>query len=292
MLDGYQGTMLQSASEKLDDLRLRMPNAGGLVIAPNIQMAEYMASVLEMIEGESPQIVHSELPNSDNKIRAFRNSDKRWLVSVAMVSEGVDIKRLRVLAYLPYSTTELSFRQAVGRVVRSCPPNDDTRAYVLMPSFETFDAYAIRVEKEMSPAKRKDPGKPKTKTCPVCREECSLSASHCHSCDHEFAAPTPRFKQCTACESLNPLSAKECQFCGHSFEMAFTVSLDEAMRDGAIIRGMSVNEHDVELSEKIAPEIRRRVLSSNDEALVKILRTLPDESWGVLKNIMTSSASI
>jgi hypothetical protein len=29
----------------------------------------------------------------------FRNSKKRWLVSVAMVSEGVDIPRLRIMAY-------------------------------------------------------------------------------------------------------------------------------------------------------------------------------------------------
>ena len=61
------------------------------------------------------------------------------------------------------------------------------------------------------------------------------------------------------------------------------------MRDGAIIRGMSIDEGDVLLSERIAPEIRRKVLSSNDEALVKILRTLPDESWGVLKTIMNTT---
>lgn len=287
--EGYQSTMLQSASEKLDDLRLRMPNAGGLVIAPNIVMAEYMSLVIEMIEGEKPAMVHSELPNADSKIKAFRNSDKRWLVSVAMVSEGVDIKRLRVLAYLPYATTELAFRQAIGRVVRSYSPEDDTRAYVLMPSFETFDLYATRVEKEMSPGKRKDPGRPKKKTCPACGEECNLNATHCHYCEHEFTSSTKRYKHCDSCDALNPLDAKECQVCGKSFLSGFTISLEEAMRDGAIIRGMSVNEEDVLLAEKIAPGIRRKVLSSNDEALVKVLRTLPDESWGVLKTIMNTT---
>ena len=53
-----------------------------------------------------------------------------------MVSEGVDIKRLRVLVYLPAARTELAFRQAIGRVVRTLGPDDDTRAYVVMPSFE------------------------------------------------------------------------------------------------------------------------------------------------------------
>ena len=287
--DGYQSTMLQCASDKLDDLRLRMPNAGGLVIAPNIRMAEYMSSVLEMIEGEKPAIVHSDLSNADSKIKAFRNNDKRWLVSVAMVSEGVDIKRLRVLAYLPYATTELAFRQAIGRVVRSSSPDDDTRAYVLMPSFETFDIYAARVEKEMSPGKRKDSGKPQKKTCPVCREECDLNATHCHFCEHEFSRSTKRYKNCPSCDSLNTISARECQSCGQSFVSGFTISLEEAMRDGAIIRGMSIGEEEVLLSEKIAPEVRRKVLSSNDQALVKILRSLPEESWGVLKTIMNTT---
>ena len=38
-------------------------------------------------------LVHSQMPNADNKINIFRdNPNKRWIVSVAMISEGVDIK--------------------------------------------------------------------------------------------------------------------------------------------------------------------------------------------------------
>jgi superfamily II DNA or RNA helicase len=101
-----------------------MPDAGGLVIASSIQMAEYMATLIEMIEGERPFLVHSDMPNPESKIKAFRNTDKRCIVSVGMISEGVDIKRLRVLIYLPQGTTELAFRQAVDRVVRSKGPTE------------------------------------------------------------------------------------------------------------------------------------------------------------------------
>jgi superfamily II DNA or RNA helicase len=139
LLTGYQATMLEWGSAKLTDLRHRMPDAGGLVIAPSIEMAEYMVDLIEQIEGEKPLLVHSQLAHPESRIRAFRNTDKRWLVSVAMVSEGVDIKRLRVLVYLPNALTELAFRQAIGRVVRTAGHDDDTRAYVLMPSFETFE---------------------------------------------------------------------------------------------------------------------------------------------------------
>lgn len=97
--------------------------------------------LLEAIEGEAPMIVHSQMNNPDARIKAFRNTDKRWIVSVAMISEGVDIKRLRVLVHLPNALTELAFRQAIGRVVRTQGHDDDTRAYVVMPCTETFEAY-------------------------------------------------------------------------------------------------------------------------------------------------------
>ena len=73
--------MLMQAASKLDQIRERMPNAGGLVIAPDIEMAKYMADLLAEIEGEPVQIVHSQLPNADQKIKAFRKSSARWLVS-------------------------------------------------------------------------------------------------------------------------------------------------------------------------------------------------------------------
>lgn len=76
----YQATMVEWASEKLTDLRDRMPRAGGLVIAPSIEMAEYFATLIERFEGERPIIVHSQMPNAEGRISAFRNTDKRWIV--------------------------------------------------------------------------------------------------------------------------------------------------------------------------------------------------------------------
>ena len=72
-----------------------------------------------------------------------------------MVSEGVDIRRLRVLVYLPNALTNLAFRQAIGRVVRTNGPNDDTRAYVVMPSIKILEGYARKVEDEISPVHKK-----------------------------------------------------------------------------------------------------------------------------------------
>ena len=45
-LNCYQATMLKWGIEKLDEARKRIPNAGGLVIAPSIKVAE-AAKVIE-----------------------------------------------------------------------------------------------------------------------------------------------------------------------------------------------------------------------------------------------------
>ena len=284
---GYQGTMVDWGSEKLDQLRQRMPNAGGLVIAPTIEMAEYFCSLIEFVEGERPILVHSGLPNADSRIKAYRHGDMRWLVSVAMVSEGVDIPRLRVLVYLPSSLTEVSFRQAIGRVVRSAGPKDDTRAYVVMPSFNTFDRYARSVENEMSPAKRKSEDGPNFKRCPICESECGLGAKSCDSCGHEFPESSPRLKSCRDCGALNALTANDCYFCGASFQADFVITLREALRSGAIVRGMDLDEEEVVESENMASEFRDLVLRSGDENLVRVIQLLPEESYARLGNLFS-----
>ena len=285
LLDGYQATMLDWGIEKLTELRHRMPEAGGLIIAPNIIMAEYMVDLIERIEGEKPILVHSQMPNPNAKIRAFRNTDKRWLVSVAMVSEGVDIKRLRVLLYLPNALTELAFRQAIGRVVRTMGTDDDTRAYVVMPSIQLFEDFARRVEEEMSPAARSADDTPRHKVCRECGNKCELGASACPVCSHEFPKTPERLKPCGECEALNPITSKTCHACGTSSEHDFTLTLDEALRTGAIVRGMDIEEQEVQDGEEIAPVVRGRILRSGDQRLIRIVQTLPDESWARLRSI-------
>lgn len=285
-LDGYQATMLEWGGQKLTDLRLRMPEAGGLVIAPTIEMAEYMVNLIELLEGERPLLVHSQMPNPESRIKAFRNTDKRWLVSVAMVSEGVDIKRLRVLVYLPNALTELAFRQAIGRVVRTGGPEDDTRAYVVMPSFETFEVYARRVEEEMSSSAHAGAEEPRTKRCGVCGHECALGERECPECGHEFPVAPKRNKACQECGALNPVTATACHACGAAFSQIFTLTLDEALRAGAIVRGMDLDESEVQEAELIAPQVRSLILRSGDERLVRILKVLPDESWARLRDIL------
>jgi len=286
-LDGYQASMLTSAIEKLDCLRNQMPAAGGLVIAPNIEMAEFMAKLIEILDGEKPVVVHSDMTDPGQKISAFRNSDRRWLVSVAMVSEGVDIQRLRVLVYLPNALTELAFRQAVGRVIRTYGYEDTSRAYIVIPALNIFDNFARRIEEEMPQSARTEE-QTRQKVCPDCGEQHELSTRVCR-CGYEFPLPKAKLKPCHTCGALNASSAKSCDQCGASFESLFKISLDEALRNGAWARGIELDEEEVQEAEKNAFYVKDLALKSGDAKIIRLISVLPEESWSRLKAILDSS---
>jgi hypothetical protein len=85
---------------------------------------------------------------------------------------------------------------------------------------------------------------------------------------------------------LNSRSASACESCGASFSASFTLTLNEALRTGAIVRGMDLDEAEVRESEQLAPLIRGKILQSGDETLVRLMKNLPDESWARLRDIL------
>jgi superfamily II DNA or RNA helicase len=292
----YQASMLAWGIEKLNAIRQDIPHAGGLVIAPSIEIAEYMAALLEQLDTQptaqakpseaKPMLVHSSMPNADELIKAFRTSDHRWLVSVAMVSEGVDIKRLRVLVYLPLPQTELAFRQAMGRVVRNLDEEDGSRAYVIMPAHKTFEKYAREVENEMGPALRRVPPRVSVRICSDCGADSPRGLQACPVCDSEFSSTKHVFKTCDSCGGLNPANAQDCQVCRHSFRSAMQVILKEAHRSGAIIRGVVHDEEDVRTGERRGPQIQSDILASQHPELIKMAKGMPAEAWGLLLKIL------
>lgn len=291
----YQASMLWWGIEKLNAIRQDIPQAGGLVIAPSIEIAEYMTALLEQLDQPTaqakssdarPLLVHSNMPNADELIKAFKTSDHRWLVSVAMVSEGVDIKRLRVLVYLPLPQTELAFRQAMGRVVRNLDEDDSSRAYVIMPAHKTFEDYAREVESEMRPGLRRAPPRVSIRICPDCGTESPRGLQTCPVCDKEFSPVKHAFKTCDICGGLNPVTAQDCQVCQHPFQSAIQVTLNDARRSGAIIRGVVHDEEDVRIGEQRGPQIQSDILASRHPELIKMAKGMPAEAWGLLLKIL------
>jgi superfamily II DNA or RNA helicase len=133
--------MLRDANDYLISLRAQGDtDAAGLVVCVDCTHAARVTRHLEeKIIGRRPVLACSTMqdendPAPANAIRQFINSHDPWLVAVNMVSEGIDVRRLRVVVYLTNRLTLLSFRQIVGRVVRTDPANADDHGRVYIPA--------------------------------------------------------------------------------------------------------------------------------------------------------------
>jgi superfamily II DNA or RNA helicase len=145
----WMGEVLRDGNARLSEVRAEgHPDAGGLVIASDQEHARAIAARLASVSGEQPELVMSDEPDASRRIADFASSDRRWLVSVLMVSEGVDIPRLRVGVYATAARTELFFRQVVGRFIRSTPRPRRQMSYLLMPADPRLKALAHEIELE------------------------------------------------------------------------------------------------------------------------------------------------
>ena len=146
----WMGEVLRDGDARLSEVRAGgHPDAGGLVIASDQDHARAIAARLGSVSGEQPELVMSDEPGASRRIADFASSDRRWLVSVLMVSEGVDIPRLRVGVYATAARTELFFRQVVGRFIRTTPGGPRRQmSYLLMPADPRLKALAHEIELE------------------------------------------------------------------------------------------------------------------------------------------------
>ena len=137
--------VLEQAHERLMYLRGTHPQAGGLVIAMDQEHAHGIARLIRQRFATPADVVVSDDPGASAKITAFAESDAPWLVSVRMVSEGVDIPRLRVGVYASTISTELFFRQAVGRFVRWQAGRPSQKAFVYLPDDVRLRTHAFQI---------------------------------------------------------------------------------------------------------------------------------------------------
>jgi len=132
--DEWLGDVLARAHLRLMSVRAEgHRDAGGLVAAMNQDHARAIAALMERRLGVRPTIVVSDLADASERIASFARSTEPWIVAVHMVSEGVDIPRLRVGVFASNVVTELYFRQFCGRFVRTIDGSVDPEAYVFVP---------------------------------------------------------------------------------------------------------------------------------------------------------------
>jgi superfamily II DNA or RNA helicase len=150
-------TVLRDAVERLKTVRRQQPDAGGLIIATDQDHARGIADLLTWRFKVDATLVTSDDPSASERISAFAASSSNWLVAVRMVSEGVDIPRLRVGVYATATTTDLFFRQAVGRLVRWMPGVTDQRAWLYIPDDQRLRTWAALMAERRRHSLARDP---------------------------------------------------------------------------------------------------------------------------------------
>jgi superfamily II DNA or RNA helicase len=151
----WLAAVLLRAGAQLNHLRIRDPKAAGLVIAIDQDHARGIANLIHERLGVLPTIATSDDPDASRKISAFSESSAPWIVAVRMVSEGVDIPRLRVGVWATNTVTELFFRQAVGRLVRWRAGLAKQPAYMFIPDDHRLRLYATGIAEQRRHSLRK-----------------------------------------------------------------------------------------------------------------------------------------
>jgi superfamily II DNA or RNA helicase len=150
-------SVLEQAHNQLLHLRASDPTAAGLVIAMDQDHARGIAQILYDRFGVSAAVATSDDPAASQRIADFVQGEAPWIVAVRMVSEGVDIPRLRVGVYATNTVTDLFFRQAVGRLVRWTGNLERQAAYVFIPDDFRLRRFAATIaEQRRHSLKRKD----------------------------------------------------------------------------------------------------------------------------------------
>ena len=142
--------ILKEADAKLAGIRQDgHRDAAGLVVAADSEHARRIAKLLREATGRAPLVVLHAETRAAAKLAAFTGSTDPWIVAVNMVSEGVDIPRLRVGVYATAAKTPLIFRQIVGRFVRTLPRRPPEPSWLYVPADPVLRDHAATIEQEL-----------------------------------------------------------------------------------------------------------------------------------------------
>ena len=162
-VDGHPNGMLEDmlfrANRQLMDLRaVGHERAGGLIVCAEKLQARQVRDLIQRISGHKAVLVLNDEPGSDHAIDSFVHGFTPWMVAIRMVTEGVDIPRLRIGIYLSNVTQKLTFIQFLGRMVRHFKGDVFNKGdpagegYLYFPGDERLKETAAVIEREVQEA--------------------------------------------------------------------------------------------------------------------------------------------
>jgi len=168
--------VLDQAHEQLTAIRASQPHAGGLIIAIDHEHAKGIVELMRRRHGVTPTLVLSDDPTASARIEHFAEGSMPWIVAVRMVSEGVDIPRLRVGVFATNTATELFFRQAAGRLVRWTRGMRHQKAFFFIPDDPRLRTFAAQIADQRRHSLRRRDDDDRRDPDPGALEELSVGA--------------------------------------------------------------------------------------------------------------------
>lgn len=154
--------MLEASVAQLKYLRSagRRPDSAALYVGIDHDHASRIKYILYKFWGIDAEFVHYKENDSHKKLERFQYSDRAALVSVNLVTEGVDIPRIRVIGWATTVSTETRSQQVWGRAKRPVrkmldsfgnevwvPDKgaSDDHAWIFIPQVMPLAKYALKV---------------------------------------------------------------------------------------------------------------------------------------------------
>lgn len=151
--------VIKQADETLTEMRRNgHADAAGLIVAVDQNHAERLIETVEEVTGTKPVLVISDKADAQEAIRRFVTGEERWIIAVKMISEGVDIPRLRVCVYATNVCSELFLIQVIGRLLRKQANAEDQNAALYIPYIPELIKYAERIKEVREHVLKTKPG--------------------------------------------------------------------------------------------------------------------------------------
>jgi superfamily II DNA or RNA helicase len=163
--------MIRAAIDELAEVRQHHATAGMLIVGRDGDHCEEIAKIVRRMGIHDVSIVKYDTPGSHREIERFSKSRDRVIIAIKMISEGVDIPRLRVGVYASDVQTPMFFTQFVGRFIRWDKGLSGLQsAAIFIPEHVTLIAHAKEIEKMIADAVLPDPKGPGEGPSPKIRE--------------------------------------------------------------------------------------------------------------------------
>lgn len=152
--------MASDALTALHDLKRADSKAGMLVVAKDKDHGNRICQRIEALCRANPEWAHyqtlevyNDTHKAHERIAQLRRDTTDIVVTVRMISEGVDVKRLRVGLYATDYRTRMFFIQFVGRFIRWEDRLDDTQhARIVIPAHPDLILFAREIEEMIDQA--------------------------------------------------------------------------------------------------------------------------------------------